>query len=103
MMLPTNHFWSQRIIFGHRELSVQQRVLTHKLWSGELWSLCTAGLHYKIYPIVKFQVNSLNSIRPMLRTKKYGRTDKAATKCSPLDSIKIYIDTLHYTDLVNAY
>ena len=60
----------------------EQRAITPKVWSFELWFLCTALLLNEIYLPLKFYVDALHSFKVMLRTKKgwthgltNGRTD----------------------------
>jgi len=52
----------------------EQRAITPKVWSFELWFFCTALLLNEIYLPIKFHVDALNSFKVMLRTKK-GRMD----------------------------
>jgi len=52
----------------------EQRAITLKVWSFELWFLCTALLLNEIYLPMKFHVDALHSFKVMLRTKK-GQTD----------------------------
>ena len=47
----------------------EQRAITPKVWSFELWFLCTALLLNDIYLPMKFHVNALHSFKVMLRTK----------------------------------
>jgi len=53
----------------------ERRAITSKVWSIELWFLCTALLLNEIYLPMKFHVDALHSFQVMLRTKK-GRTDR---------------------------
>jgi len=58
----------------------EQRAITPKAWSFELWFLCTALLHNKIYLPMKFHVNALHRFKVMLRTKfKYENQQRAIT------------------------
>jgi len=52
----------------------EQRAITPKVWSFDLWFLCTALLLNEIYLPMKFHVDALHSFKIMLRTRK-GRTD----------------------------
>ena len=47
----------------------QQRAITPKLWWAELWYLCTAFLFNEIYPPMRFQDDTWNTFRVLLRTK----------------------------------
>jgi len=61
-----------------------QRAITPKVWSLELWFLCTALLLNEIYLPMKFHVDALLGIKVMLRTKKGltdRRTDELITTC----------------------
>jgi len=53
-----------------------QRAITPKVWSFELWFLCTALLRNEVYLPMKFYVDALHSFKVMLRTKKDKRTDR---------------------------
>lgn len=67
----------------------EQRAITQKLARAELWFLSTAHLLNEIYPPMKFEVDSSNSLGVILWARKRdGRTDKAATICSPFEEHK---------------
>ena len=48
----------------------EQRAITPKVWSFELWFLCNALLLNEVYLPMKFHVDALHSFKVMLRTKK---------------------------------
>ena len=53
----------------------EQRAITPKVRSFELWFLCTALLLNEIYLPMKLHVEALNNFQVMLRKKRDGRTD----------------------------
>jgi len=68
-----NTYWVMlRTKFNNKN---EQRVITPRVCSFELWFLCTALLLNEIYLPMKFCVNALHSFKVMLRTKK-GRADR---------------------------
>jgi len=59
----------------------EQRAITPKVWSIELWFLCTALLLKEIYLPMKFHVDALHSLKVMLRTRfKYEKQTKSNFK-----------------------
>ena len=77
--IKSKAFLLLKLALGQKKFE-KYREITQELWSKELFFLCTAFLHYKTYPSVKFQVSSLNSFGIMLRTRQCRKT---ATICSP--------------------
>jgi len=56
----------------------EQRSITPKICSFELWFLCTALLLNEIYLPMKFHVNALHSFKVMLRTKFKNENEQRA-------------------------
>jgi len=56
----------------------EQRAITLKVWSFELWFLCSALLLNEIYLPMKFQVSNLNTVWVMLRTKFKNENEQRA-------------------------
>ena len=65
----------------------QQRAITPKIWWAELWYLCIALLFNEIYPPMRFQDDTWNTFRVMLRTKMWS-TDRptSAKQYTPTSS-----------------
>jgi len=90
----------------------EQRAITPKVRSFELWFLCTALLLNEIYLHMKFQVSSLNTFWDMLQTKYKNENEQRAITpkvwsfklwflCTALLlndiylPMKFHVDTLH--------
>jgi len=56
----------------------EQRAITPKVWSFELWFLCSALFLNEIYIPMKFHVNALHSFKVMLRTKYKNENEQRA-------------------------
>jgi len=56
----------------------EQRAITPKVLSFELWFLCTAFLLNENYLPMKFHVDALHSFKVMLRTKFKNENEQRA-------------------------
>jgi len=71
-----NTYWV--MIWTNFKNENEQGAITPKVWSFELWFLCTALLLNEIYIPMKFQVNALHSFKVMLRTKFKNENEQRA-------------------------
>jgi len=94
----------------------EQRAITPKVWSFELWFLCTALLLNEIYLAIKFQVSSLNTFWVMLWTKFKNENEQRAITpkvlvwclelwflCSALLLNEIYLPMIFQVSSLNTF
>jgi len=90
----------------------KQRAITPKVWSFELWFLCTALLLDEIYLPMKFLVDALHSFKVMYRTKYKNENEQRAITikvwclelwflCTALLLNEIYLPMKFYVDALH--
>jgi len=91
----------------------KQRAITPKVWSFELWFLCTALLLDEIYLPMKFLVDALHSFKVMYRTKYKNENEQRAITikvwclelwflCTALLLNEIYLPMKFYVDALHS-